>query len=58
MLLVSKIVENFEEVSNSMLKRNIDVKAQLKKIIELDKSRRETQSKLDNLLARYKGICC
>ena len=51
MLLVSKIVENFEEVSNSMLKRNIDVKAQLKKIIELDKSRRETQSKLDNLLA-------
>ena len=51
MLLVSKIVENFEEVSNSMLKRNIDVKAQLKKIIELDKFRRETQSKLDNLLA-------
>ena len=28
MLLVSKILENFEEVSNSMLKRNIDVKAQ------------------------------
>ena len=51
MLLVSKILENFEEVSNSMLKRNIDVKTQLKKIIELDKSRRETQSKLDNLLA-------
>ncbi len=45
MLLVSKILENFEEVNNSMLKRNIDVKAQLKKIIELDKSRRETQSK-------------
>ncbi len=51
MLLVSKILENLEEVNNSMLKRNIDVKAQLKKIIELDKSRRETQSKLDNLLA-------
>ena len=51
MLVVSKIAEHFEEVSNSMLKRNIDIKSQLKKIIELDSSRRKTQSKLDNLLA-------
>ena len=51
MLLVSKILENFDEVSSSMLKRNIDVNNQLKKIIELDKSRRETQSKLDSHLA-------
>ena len=51
MLLVSKILENFDEVSSSMLKRNIDVNNQLKKIIELDKSRRETQSKLDGHLA-------
>tara|TARA_B100000953_G_scaffold21053_2_gene17530 strand:+ start:533 stop:1798 length:1266 start_codon:yes stop_codon:yes gene_type:complete len=51
MLVVSKIAEHFEEVSNSMLKRNIDIKSQLKKIIELDSSKRETQSKLDNLLA-------
>ena len=51
MLLVSKILENFDEVSSSMLKRNIDINNQLKKIIELDKSRRETQSKLDGHLA-------
>lgn len=51
MLVVSHIAENLELVAQSMFKRNIDIKFQLKKIVELDKKRRTTQTNLDNLLA-------
>ncbi|RCL65363.1 MAG: serine--tRNA ligase [Cryomorphaceae bacterium] len=51
MLVVSHIVENLELIAKSMFKRNIDIKLQLKKIVELDKKRRTTQTNLDNLLA-------
>tara|TARA_B100001142_G_scaffold220416_1_gene218611 strand:- start:24 stop:1289 length:1266 start_codon:yes stop_codon:yes gene_type:complete len=51
MLVVSHIAENLELVAQSMFKRNIDIKFQLKKIVELDKKRRTTQANLDNLLA-------
>ena len=51
MLVVSHIAENLELVAQSMFKRNIDIKLQLKKIVELDKKRRTTQANLDNLLA-------
>ena len=51
MLVVSHIAENLELVAQSMFKRNIDIKLQLKKIVELDKKRRTTQTNLDNLLA-------
>jgi seryl-tRNA synthetase len=39
-----------------MLKRNIDIKPKLQKIIELDKKRRTTQSNLDNLLSESNQI--
>ena len=51
MLVVSHIAENLELVAQSMFKRNIDIKLQLKKIVELDKKRRTTQTNLDSLLA-------
>ncbi len=51
MLVVSHIAENLELVAQSMFKRNIDIKLQLKKIVELDKKRRTTQANLDNLLS-------
>ena len=51
MLVVSHIVENLELIAKSMFKRNIDIKLQLKKIVELDKKRRTTQTNLDSLLA-------
>ena len=51
MLVVSHIAENLELVAQSMFKRNIDIKLQLKKIVELNKKRRTTQTNLDNLLA-------
>ena len=56
MLVVSEIIGNFEVIIKSMLKRNIDIKPQLEKIIELDKKRRSTQSSLDNLLAESNQI--
>ena len=56
MLLVSKIIGNFEGIVKSMLKRNIDIKPQLEKIIELDEKRRSTQSSLDNLLSESNQI--
>ncbi len=56
MLVVSEIIENLEEFSELMLKRNIDIKPKLQKIIELDKKRRTTQSNLDNLLSESNQI--
>jgi len=51
MLQVSTISENLEKITTSMLKRNIDIKSILEKIIETDNNRRSTQSSLDNSLA-------
>ena len=51
MLQVSTISENLEKITKSMLKRNIDIKSILEKIIETDNNRRSTQSSLDNSLA-------
>ena len=56
MLVVSEIAENLEEFTKSMLKRNIDVSTQLKKIIELDEKRRSSQGKLDNVLSESNQI--
>ena len=51
MLLVSEIIKNKDKISSLMSKRNIDVKSKLDSIIETDKLRRSTQSKLDNILS-------
>jgi seryl-tRNA synthetase len=51
MLQVSTISKNLEKITKSMLKRNIDIKSILQKIIETDNNRRSTQSSLDNSLA-------
>ena len=51
MLLVSEIIKNTDKISSLMSKRNIDVKSKLDSIIETDKLRRSTQSKLDNILS-------
>ena len=56
MLIVSEIIGNSEGIVKSMLKRNIDIKPQLEKIIELDEKRRSTQASLDNLLAESNQI--
>ena len=56
MLVVSEIIGNSEGIVKSMLKRNIDIKPQLEKIIELDEKRRSTQASLDNLLAESNQI--
>ena len=51
MLLVSTISENIEKITKSMLKRNIDIRPILEKIIKTDTKRRSTQSSLDNSLS-------
>jgi seryl-tRNA synthetase len=63
MLVISQIVENFESYCKALEKRNINVKAQLNELLNLDNERRQTQSKLDdllsesNLLAKIIGDC-
>ena len=63
MLVISQIVENFESYCKALEKRNINVKAQLNELLNLDNERRQTQSKLDdllsesNLLAKKIGDC-
>ena len=51
MLLVSTISENIEKITKSMLKRNIDIRPILEKIIKTDTKRRSIQSSLDNTLS-------
>ena len=51
MLVISQIVENFESYCKALEKRNINVKAQLNELLNLDNERRQTQSKLDDLLS-------
>lgn len=51
MLLVSTISENIEKITKSMLKRNIDIRPILEKIIKTDTKRRSIQSSLDNSLS-------
>ncbi|MBT5856980.1 MAG: serine--tRNA ligase, partial [Flavobacteriaceae bacterium] len=51
MLLVSTISENIEKITKSMLKRNIDIRPVLEKIIKTDTKRRSIQSSLDNSLS-------
>ena len=56
MLVVSEIAENLEKFAKSMLKRNIDVSPNLKKILKLDEKRRASQAKLDNILAESNQV--
>ena len=56
MLVVSKIIENFESICNSLKKRNFNAKLVLTKVVNYDKERRLVQSKLDGLLHQLKGL--
>ena len=51
MLVISQIVENFESYCKALEKRNINIKPQLNELLNLDNKRRQTQSKLDDLLS-------
>ena len=51
MLVISQIVENFESYCKALEKRNINVKPQLNELLNLDNKRKQTQSKLDDLLS-------
>lgn len=51
MLQLQKIRENQEAYIKALAKRNIDVTALFKKVLELDEKRRATQAELDNTLA-------
>ena len=56
MLVVSKIIENFESICNSLKKRNFNAKLVLTKVVNYDKDRRLIQSKLDGLLHKLNGL--
>jgi len=51
MLQISYIRENKEKVIAALAKRNMDVKALVEEVIQLDENRRSTQVELDNTLA-------
>lgn len=56
MLQVSFINENKELVLERLKKRNLDATKLIDQAIELDKSRRETQTELDNILAESNSL--
>jgi seryl-tRNA synthetase len=51
MLQISYIRENKDKVIAALAKRNMDVKALVEEVIQLDENRRSTQVALDNILA-------
>lgn len=51
MLQISYIRENKEKVITALAKRNMDVKALVEEVIQIDENRRSTQVALDNTLA-------
>ena len=51
MLQVQFIRDHKEEVIRKLAKRNLEVSAQIEKILQLDEDRRATQATLDNVLA-------
>jgi seryl-tRNA synthetase len=51
MLQIAYIRENREKVIAALAKRNLDVKAVVDEVIQLDEKRRATQVELDNILA-------
>lgn len=56
MLQISYIRENTEEVLNRLRIKNFDGKELVNQVITIDESRRETQKKLDDLLAESNTI--
>ncbi|HNP32150.1 MAG TPA: serine--tRNA ligase [Flavobacterium sp.] len=51
MLQISYIRENKEKVITALAKRNMDVKALVEEVIQIDENRRSAQAALDNTLA-------
>ena len=51
MLQIAFIRENQEKVIKALAKRNIDAKATVAKVVQLDEKRRSTQVELDNILS-------
>jgi seryl-tRNA synthetase len=51
MLQIGFIRENQEKVIKALAKRNIDAKATVDKVVQLDEKRRSTQVELDNILS-------
>ena len=56
MLIVSDLINNEIEIIESLKKRNKDFSKEIHKIIDLDKKRRNTQSKLDELLSQQNKL--
>jgi len=56
MLIVSDLINNGIEIIESLKKRNKDFSKEIHKIIDLDKKRRNTQSKLDELLSQQNKL--
>ena len=51
MLQIAFIRENQEKVIKALAKRNIDAKAAVAEVVQLDEKRRSTQVELDNILS-------
>ena len=51
MLQIGFIRENQEKVIKALAKRNIDAKATVDEVVQLDEKRRSTQVELDNILS-------
>lgn len=51
MLQIAYIRENQEQVVNALAKRNLDAKAMIQLVIDLDEKRRSTQVELDSILS-------
>lgn len=56
MLIVSDLINNGIEIIESLKKRNKDFSKEIHLIIDLDKKRRSTQSKLDELLSKQNKL--
>ena len=56
MLIVSDLINNGIEIIESLKKRNKDFSKEIHLIIDLDKKRRSTQSKLDELLSQQNQL--
>ena len=56
MLIVSDLINNGIEIIESLKKRNKDFSKEIHLIIDLDKKRRNTQSKLDELLSQQNKL--
>ena len=56
MLIVSDLIDNGIKIIESLKKRNKDFSKEIHLIIDLDKKRRSTQSKLDELLSQQNKL--